>query len=72
MSRNETFKFQFFSLQICCHTLLDFPFKMADKVADLKLTCYHFLKTLNLRQNLQSPVVQILCTVMYNLVIPLF
>ena len=25
-------------------TLLGFSFKMADKVADLKMTCYHFLK----------------------------
>ena len=28
-------------------TLLGFSFKMADKVADLKMTCYHFLKKLN-------------------------
>ena len=62
MSKNETFKFLFFSLQICCHfqletilrTLLGSSFKMADKVADLKLTCYHFLKTLNIRLNLHS------------------
>ena len=71
MSRTEIIKFQFFSLQISCHfqyemalgTLLGFPFKMADKVADLKLTCYHFLKTLNLRnQNLLSRVIQLLIT----------
>ena len=75
MSRNETFKFQFFSLQICCHfqskmslgTLLGFPFKMADKVTYLKLTCYRFLKTLDIRQNLHSRVIQILFTGMYYL-----
>ena len=62
MSQNKTFKFPFFLLQICCHfqsetilrTLLGFPFKMADKVTCLKLTCYRFLKTLDIRQNLHS------------------
>ena len=50
----------------CCHfqseitlgTPLGFSFKLADKVADLKLICYHFLKTLNLRQNLHSRVMK--------------
>ena len=54
MSKNETFKILFFSLQICCQTtlatLLGFSLKMADKVADFKMTYYHFLKKLNVRQ----------------------
>ena len=80
MYKKDTFKFLFFSLQICCHfqlettlrTLLGSSFKMADKVADLKLTCYHFLKTLNIRLNLHSRVIQILFTGMYYLFIPCF
>ena len=71
MTKNETF--------ICCHfqsettfgTLLGFPFRTAGKVANLKLACYNFLKTLNLRQNLLSRVIQILFTGMYDLIIPL-
>ena len=45
---------------------------MVDKAADLKMLCYHFLKTLNIRQNLLSRVLQILFTGMYYLFIPLF
>ena len=67
MTKNETF--------ICCHfqsettlgTLLCFPFRTAGKVANLKLACYNFLKTLNIL----SRVIQILFTGMYDLIIPL-
>ena len=49
MSINKTFA-AIFNRKTTLGTLLGFSFKMADKVADLKMTCYHFLKKLNVRQ----------------------
>lgn len=79
MFRNETFKLLLsrfnslpFSIGNNTRNFLCFTFKMADKVAVLKLTFYHLLKTLDIRQTLHCLVIQILFTGMFYFFIPLF
>ena len=51
----------------CCHFQSEnntrnssgYSLQMADKVADLKMIWFHFLKKINIRQTLHSPVIQI-------------
>ena len=49
-----------FSIGNNTRNLSGFSLEMGDTDTDLKMTCYHFLKTLNIRQNLHSQVIQIL------------
>ena len=54
MPKRETFKFPILNLlpfsigNKTQNSYMGFSFKMVDKLMDLKLTCYYFLKTLNI------------------------